>query len=257
MNSSLIKFAFFSLGLCLSTSSFADQSFTQELKQGCAKIKKYSQLGKKYYDQQDYAKAIDQFELQASWTHFCILNQDESGSKLTARDMDLANNNVGLSYAKNGQPLWARAWFLRDGTTDTSRFNLKQLPPPAVSSNLEGTYVRPNGFGQWNYLFVTKKAKTYQIDFEGYYFGLRGLIYGPNMGNFTIQMPLSKKQATYRYQDCKIDLQFNADTKIGQSITVKQSDSDSSCGFGHNVFADGIYQKVETNPSNTDTQKTH
>ncbi|WP_288383213.1 hypothetical protein [uncultured Acinetobacter sp.] len=234
------------LGTAIAQISAAEISYEQELKQGCAKIKSYAQLGKKYYDQHDYAKAIDQFELQASWTHFCILNQEESGSKLTARDMNLANNNVGLSYAKNGQPLWARAWFLRDGTTDTSRFNLKQLPPPAISSSLDGTYVRPNGFGQWNYVFVSKKAKSYQIDFQGYYFGLRGLIYGPNMGNFTIQMPLSQKQAQYRYQDCKIDLAFNADTKIGQFITIKQSESDSACGFGHNVFADGIYQKVES-----------
>ncbi|ENV61716.1 hypothetical protein [Acinetobacter soli] len=234
------------LGTAIAQISAAEISYEQELKQGCAKIKSYAQLGKKYYDQRDYAKAIDQFELQASWTHFCILNQEESGSKLTARDMDLANNNVGLSYAKSGQPLWARAWFLRDGTTDTSRFNLKQLPPPAISSSLEGTYVRPNGFGQWNYVFVSKKAKSYQIDFQGYYFGLRGLIYGPNMGNFTIQMPLSQKQAQYRYQDCKIDLAFNADTKIGQFITIKQSESESACGFGHNVFADGIYQKVES-----------
>lgn len=37
----------------------------------------------------------------------------------------------------------------------------------------------------------TKNA--YQIEFEGYYFGLRGLIYGPNLGNFDVEMPFKSE----------------------------------------------------------------
>ena len=227
------------------TTSFAESSYQQELQQGCAKIKNYAQIGKKFYDQKQYAKAAKQFENQAAWAHFCQLNAEESGIKITDRDVEIANNNVGLSYAKLGKPQWARVWFLRDKDSKTSQYNLKQLPKPQLSTDLQGNYVRANGFGQWDYITVKKQQNRYLIDFEGYYFGLRGLIYGPNLGSFETTMPITAKQANYRYEGCQIKLQFLNDPQHGPKIEVEQNNGASTCGFGHNVYAGGTFYKVE------------
>ncbi|EFF81079.1 hypothetical protein HMP0015_3431 [Acinetobacter haemolyticus ATCC 19194] len=227
------------------TTSFAESSFEQELQQGCSKVKQYAQAGKKLYDQKQYAKAVKQFEDQAAWAHFCQLNAEESGIQVTDRDVEIANNNVGLSYAKLGKPQWARVWFLRNKDTKTSQYNLKQLPKPQLSTDLQGNYVRANGFGQWDYITVKKQQNRYLIDFEGYYFGLRGLIYGPNLGSFETTMPITAKQANYRYEGCQIKLQFLNDPQHGPKIEVKQNNVASTCGFGHNVYAGGTFYKVE------------
>ncbi|MBH2002314.1 MAG: hypothetical protein I8H98_08625 [Moraxellaceae bacterium] len=228
-----------------SASSFAEDSFEQELQQGCSKVKQYAQTGKKLYDQKQYAQAAKQFEDQAAWAQFCQMNAEESGIRFTDREIEIANNNVGLSYAKLGKPQWARVWFLRDKDSKTSQYNLKQLAKPQISKDLQGTYVRANGFGQWDYIKVSKKQNKYQVAFDGYYFGIRGLIYGPNMGQFETTMPITAKQANYRYEDCQIKLQFTNDTNNGQKIEVKQNSGESGCGFGHNVYAGGTFYKVE------------
>ena len=239
--------------LALSTSawifpqlSMAESSYEQELQQGCGKLKQYARLGKQYYDQKQYTQALSQFQDQAAWSQFCQINADESGIKVTDREIEIANNNVGLTYAKLGKPLWARAWFLRNPDSKMSQFNLSQLPKLQASSALAGTYVSPNGFGQWDTITVKQLKNTYQIEFEGYYFGLRGLIYGPNLGSFDTQMPLQQKKAIYKYEDCQIQLNFATDAKQGQKIVVEEQQNTSGCGFGHNVSASGTYMKVET-----------
>lgn len=228
-----------------SASTFAEDSFEQELQQGCAKVKQYAQAGKKFYDQKQYAKAVKQFEDQAAWAQFCQMNAEESGIQVTDRDIEIANNNVGLSYAKLGKPQWAKVWFLRDKESKTSQYNLKQIAKSQISKDLQGTYVRANGFGQWDYIKISKKQNKYQIAFDGYYFGIRGLIYGPNMGQFETTMPITAKQANYHYEDCQIKLQFTNDTNNGQKIEVKQNSGEFGCGFGHNVYAGGTFYKVE------------
>lgn len=74
---------------------------------------------------------------------------------------------------------------------------------------------------------------------------LRTLIYGPNMGEFKAHMPLNKMQAQYRLEDCKIDLSFGFDAKLGRRAVLKQNGESSSYGFGHNVSAAGVFIKVE------------
>lgn len=242
---------FCTIGFITIASSHAEISFEQELQQGCAKIKQYANNGKKFYDQKKYQKALAQFKQQAAWSQFCMLNADETTVKVSDRDVAIAYNNVGLTYAKMNQPLWARAWYLlniRDEIeSQSTRFNLQQLPKPKPSTDLSGQYVRYAGFGEWNHLTVKKSKMSYQIEFDGLYMGIRSLIYGPNMGQFSTSMPLSKKQTVYRYEDCQIDLNFKRDTTSENSIKVTQNDGESGCGFGHNVYADGVYFKVENN----------
>ncbi|MFI7819383.1 hypothetical protein ACFMJ5_08165, partial [Acinetobacter baumannii] len=126
------------LTLSALTVTHAEFSYEQELQQGCNKVKQYASLGKKFYDQKQYKKALENFQNQASWTAFCKANADETTVKFTDRDIEVANNNVGLAYAKLGQPLWARAWFMLDEKSKSSQFNLKQLPQPKASNDLSG-----------------------------------------------------------------------------------------------------------------------
>jgi hypothetical protein len=90
----------------------------------------------KYYDQKQYNKAIPYFERQAAWTQFCQFNaEDSNNNTFNDRDIALAQNNVGLSYAKLGKPLWARAWFLLTPDSKISQYNLKQLQLPKTRSS--------------------------------------------------------------------------------------------------------------------------
>ena len=85
----------------------------------------------------------------------------------------------------------------------------------------------------------------YLISYSGVYMGLRSLIYGPNMGEFDTTMPLYKKQAIFKEEQCVIQLNFKSNQSLGNYIEVEQNDGNSWCGFGHNVNAGGIYYKVE------------
>ena len=228
----------------LSPLAFADLTFEQELRQGCAKVKTYAAQGKKFYDQKRYDQAIVQFKQQAAWSSFCRMNAKDGSTTFTESEIHTAFNNVGLSYAKVGQPQWARAWFDVYPEAKSSQFNLKQLPAPQKRSDLSGKYVRYAGFGQWQTLTVKRFTKTYQIDFNGLYMGARSLIYGPNMGIFHTTMPVNASKAQYRIRNCKIELSFKFDPASGQQIEVKETNTDD-CGFGHNVSAQGIYLKVE------------
>ncbi len=240
---SLIAFSFFGMH-----SSHAEISFEQELKQGCSKLSQYKQLGQKFYNQKNYKKALEQFKDQAAWTPFCQTNGEEFGINISDKEVAIANNNVGLTYAKWAKPLWARVWFQIDENFQMSQFNLKQLPTPKQNSDLSGQYVSFSGFGQWNYITVNKSPnkKNYDISFSSLYMGSRGLIYGPNTGEFDAQMSLNKK--TGKTDECGISLKFGFNSKVGNFISVMQSESSEGCGyFGMNVSADGIYQKVELN----------
>ena len=236
----------FSIGLLiLSTLTFADSEFEKELHSGCSQVQNYANNGKKFYDQKQYQKAIAQFEQQAAWSSFCAMNVEDEGIAFSERDITTAFNNVGLSYAKLGKPQWARAWFSVFPNAKASQFNLKQLPAPEKPKNLAGKYVRYAGLGQWNTMEVKRASNAYQIDFNGFYMGLRSLIYGPNLGEFSTRMPLNKAQANYSIEDCKIDISFGFDAKLGSRAVLKQNSGDSGCGFGHNVSAAGVFLKVE------------
>ena len=244
MNKILLKTIFLTTGILFASYSHAEFSYEQELKQGCAQIKQYRQSGQKFYQQRNYKKALEPFQNQASWSAFCFNQQDESGIQISEKEIDIANNNVGLTYAKLEKPLWARAWFQINAQSKTSQFNLKQLPAPKKQTDLSGQYVNYAGYGAWNYITVKKQNQKYNIEFEGVYMGLRSLIYGPNLGQFETTMPLNYKKATT--QECAIDLAFGFNAQVGNFVSVNQKQNLSDCGyFGHNVSANGLYRKVE------------
>lgn len=246
MNNILSKGFIFTSFLACSLPSVADSEFATELRAECAHVHRHAQAGKKLYDQKQYQKAIAQFQQQAAWSEFCEANRAESGISFSDTAISTAFNNVGLSYLKSGKPQWARAWFSVFPEAKSSQFNLKQLPPPQPSRNLTGNYVQYAGFGQWNSIEVQLMQNLYQIRFNGLYMGLRSLIYGPNLGEFTTTMPRHQSHTRYRDEDCTIELSFAFDGKNGQQLILKQDSGESGCGFGHNVFAEGSYLKVES-----------
>ncbi len=245
MKRNIIKTIFSITALFIVSHNHAEEiSFEQELKQGCAKIPQYKQLGQKFYNQKNYKKALEQFQNQAAWTPFCQANGEEFGIKISDQEIDIANNNVGLTYSKLGQPMWARAWF-KVKQTRTSQFNLTSLAQPKISTDLSGEYVKYDAFGEWDHISITRDKTNYSIGYSGVYMGIRSLVYGPNMGEFDTNFALNKKRAFYKNEDCTIQLDFKADKNLGNYIQVKQDDGDSGCGFGHNVNASGTYYKVE------------
>ena len=54
----MLKYPFLIGLLTVSTLASADDTFEQELRQGCAKIKSSASTGKKFYDQKQYQKAL-------------------------------------------------------------------------------------------------------------------------------------------------------------------------------------------------------
>ncbi|NHC03085.1 hypothetical protein G9F31_04790 [Acinetobacter sp. 187] len=235
----------FSLSLlAFSSGAFAEMSFEQELRTQCNRVKSNALLGKQLYDQKNYQKALIPFQQQAAWSSFCEINREESGVSFSEQAISTAFNNVGLTYAKLGQYGWARAWFSVFPEIKSTQFNVRQLPNPTQSASWAGTYVQHAGFGQWNTITVKRIKNAYDIEFNGLYMGTRSLIYGPNMGEFRTQMPLKNTQAAYRVEDCKVDLKFGFDAKQGSFVQVKETNI-MSCGFGHNVSAQGMYLKVE------------
>src|SRR5690606_16210144 len=125
-----------------------------------------------------------------------------------------------------------------------SKFNLKALRAPVKPKSLAGKYMSCAGGGEWTTIEVTRTSNAYQIEFNGRNLCLLSLIYVPNMGEFSTSKQINKAQANYSVEDCKIDLKFQFSARNGQQIMVNSSNP-MSCGFGHNVSADGMYLKVE------------
>ena len=122
--------------------SYAELSYEQEVLQNCTKVKQFAKMGKTFYDQKQYDKALEKFKAQAVWSQFCAYQNDSSNASPSERDIAIAYNNLGITYAKLNQPLWARAWYQLNiknkSELKSTSFNLKQLPKPQPSSDISG-----------------------------------------------------------------------------------------------------------------------
>lgn len=69
--------------------------------------------------------------------------------------------------------------------------------------------------------------------------------YGPNMGDFSTLLDI--KNAVAHYDVAKEDAYTNCvyDFAIKNAILTACLISGGSCGFVHNVSAEGVYQKVD------------
>ena len=237
------------MGLGLATYAQAQDDVPAGVKEECAQLPAVTQQADKWYRAGQFHKAAEAYQKQAGLMAFCLANIDDgSDDAAQTKRLNVAYNNVGLSHAKQGDYRWARAWYELHADVAPSPFNLQHLPAIKPSGDKRGQYVRYAGQGQWNYLTIRDGNKGYDIDFEGLRMGLMGWLYGPNMGNFSTRMAKNSQTAHYRYDEngaepCDISMTFLPANAQGERIKVEQK-GNSSCGFGHGVYADGTYLKI-------------
>lgn len=224
------------------TPFFAQADITEEqATANCLKISEYSAEGGKYYKLKQYAKAREHYERQAGWSESCQLDEAK---------IALAYNNVALTYIHEGNYLKARAWLSILPDDKKSIFNLGKIGGEIenslvkLSSQPEGQYWQYAGAALWNTLTIKPQGQQYKVDFQGYYAGLMAMYYGPNIGEFSTVLAVDNGKAHYAMSgeddgDCAYDF----DIKKGL-LTVTRT-AGESCGFGHNVGAEGVYQRVE------------
>lgn len=227
--------------LLLITPLFAQADITEEqATANCLKISEYSAEGGKYYKLKQYAKAREQYQQQAGWSESCQLDEDK---------VAMAYNNVALTYIHEGNYLKARAWLNILPNDKKSMFNLGKISGDIKnalekqSNKPQGQYWQYAGAALWNSMTIKPKGQKYQVDFEGYYAGLMAMYYGPNLGEFSTVLAFDNGKAHYAMSgddgDCEYDLAIKKDV-----LTVNRT-AGESCGFGHNVGAEGAYQRVE------------
>lgn len=213
----------------------------QQIEADCAKIPVLASQGEQLYKTQKYAKARDAFEQQAAWSESCALDDSAIAT---------AYNNVALTWIREGEWRKARAWLMLRPNDSKSIYNLKlikdkqsALPPPVFAA---GEYWRYAGRASWNVLSVKAlpTPSRYQVNFQGYWFGLMGIYFGPNIGELSATVTLENDKTIVALREgddihCDISLAFSSETIDASTDTFVD------CGFGANVRADGHYLRVE------------
>lgn len=213
----------------------------EQIAADCLNVKNLAAKGNAYYKQGQYGKAREQFELQAAWSESCDFENNQLAT---------AYNNVAMTYVHEKDFLKARAWLARRPEDKKSIYNLQQIQPKLQAllakspSSPVGEYWRYSGKAMWDVITIKKSGNKYSVHFEGYYAGLMAMYYGPNIGEFSTDLQFRQGKARYsmkesdEFLDCVFDLAADKDQL---RVTLV---SGSSCGFGHNVSADGDYHRV-------------
>lgn len=214
----------------------------EEMELNCLKVDKYATEGRRYYGLKQYPKARSQYELQVSWSESCQLDEDK---------IAMAYNNVALTYVHEGDILRAKAWLNILPNDKRSTFNLNiinnniKTAVEELSSEPEGQYWKYSGAALWNSMIIKPHGRNYKIDFFGYYAGLMAMYGGPNSGEFSTVLEFKNGKAHYAMNDDNEgDCQYDFD--IDEELLTVTRVAGGSCGFGHNVSAEGIYYKVES-----------
>ena len=262
--SSILKISLISTSLCLVKSSFAHADWpeneTQQLK-FCTTLAAKNTQAMQYYQKAQYLQARKVWTEHVGYLESCLRMKEDPSDQakqiftaknsayLTQNSLDTLYNSIALTYIKTHDYGKAKAWLSLAPQSPKTAFNLKLIPQHSTNNSVAGEYWRYAGLGAWQSYTVKAQAhQQYQIHFEGLYFGLNGLLYGPNLGEYEYQGKIQNRQSTWSYPDpiehdfCRIELKFQPD-RLHVTTTTNGS-PDSSCGFGHNVTADGDYLKV-------------
>lgn len=209
----------------------------------CLNVKTLAAQGDKYYKLGQYSKAREQYEQQAAWSESC----DFDDAKIAT-----AYNNVALTYIHENNYLKARAWLNILPNDKKSLFNLKKIKTNLdealgkAAAAPQGEYWHYSGKSMWDVITIKKAGTKFSVNFEGLYAGLMAMYSGPNMGEFSTVLAIKNGRARYSmadekesYGNCVYDFLISKD-----SLKVDLVSGDS-CGFGHNVSAEGNYSKVD------------
>ena len=228
--------------LFLLASGFTHAEITdQQIKADCAKVPTYASQGEQFYKAKNYAKAREAFEKQVTWSEGCRLDD---------KTVATAYNNVALTWMREGQWRKAQAWLMINPNDAKSVYNLglikDKLAALPKNDSPAGEYWNYAGLASWETLVIkpTEHKSDYQVDFQGYYFGMMALYYGPNMGEFSELVTLKNDKGVIAlregdYIHCDISL-----TVTPEGIDAR-TDDPQNCGFGMNVSADGHYLRVD------------
>ena len=217
----------------------ASTAYASELEQYCKEIPAVNKKAQQLYSQHQYAKARTQYETAVSYLESCKANFDNVPQK----NIDIAYNNVALTYIKQKDYRKALAWLSIAPNAPQTKTNRALIPKLAPITQPQGEYWRYAGQAMWNTYTVKANKKQYKIDFEGLRVGINSLMSGPNMGEYSYTTTIKNQKTTWTNPDdksCKIQLKFTPDTLHA----ITQANEEADCGFGYGVTADGTYQRV-------------
>ncbi|MGN5030037.1 tetratricopeptide repeat protein [Aeromonas rivipollensis] len=229
--------------------SYATESGDDIEKEMCAKLPAIIKKGNESYRAGQYAEAREHFTEQVSLSEGCgyIYGNPDKAATITAY------NNVALSYIKEGDKLKALAWLSLAPNDKKSKFNYGLLKDMSVSigPDMVGTYWGYAGLGSWNVASVEKQGNDYLISLNLLYFGLRGMAYGPNMGEISQIVTMKGDEGLIKLTgeegNCEISIKFiDKDNGI---LKVDTNPDRKECGFGHNVYAYGDFIRVSKKPT--------
>ncbi|HDX8453069.1 TPA: tetratricopeptide repeat protein [Aeromonas hydrophila] len=246
-----VKFVLMVLTLYISANVFANaaESGDDIAKEMCAKLPVVIKKGDESYKAGEYAKARDYFTEQVSLSEGCgyVYGKPDQAATITAY------NNVALSYIKQGEKLKALAWLSLAPNDKKSKFNyglLKNMPA-SVGPDMVGTYWEYAGFGSWNVASVERQGNDYLISLNLLYFGLMGMVYGPNIGDISQVVTMKDDEGLIKLTgeegNCEISIKFiDKDNGI---LKIDTNPDRKECGFGHNVYAHGDFIRVSNRPT--------
>lgn len=217
------------------------QVSSEQLEADCLNVKNIAAIGDKHYKLKEYDEAREQYESQVAWSEACRFSKEQLAT---------AYNNVALTYVHQSKYLKAKAWLDLLPNDKKSLFNAQAnaleiaKSVESAAKSWEGEYWRYVGQSLWNVITVKKEGGVYRFDFEGFYPGNKMVYYGPNFGDFSVLLTIEGGKAQYAREideelsDCVYDIDISHET-----LSMKRIEG-SYCGYGLNVFAEGLYQKT-------------
>jgi hypothetical protein len=227
-----------------------------EINNPCFTYQQCSEMGTKDLKAGKIDEAIRLFKLQGTFAEVADIEQgdlDVSQGKTRSYSLRvLAYNNLTVAYMRKGNNLVARLWChvaLRwEKNNKAALLNLGQIQKGLEMANwvwpdsVEGGYLQYSGWGGWNILSVRRNGQgEYSISFFGAWNGQDPKSGPSGIGEFHTRVVIAGHSAVYRGDagfPCTVQMDFSAD-----KVILKQ---DGNCGFGHNVEANGIYERANT-----------
>ena len=248
----------FALAVVLAFSTVVPLNSQDENQAVCSTYSRCNELGTKALQSGRVDEAIEIFKQQAALAELADIDrQTKSRDALLHSPYKLAvpaYNNLALAYFKKHDYFWARAWTdvaLRwDKNNSAAQFNLRKIEQAVGTAKLPpttaGGYVQYAGRGTWE-SFIIKPASesTIKFCFSGLWWGA-AMEAPAGIGYLSATIPLHDNHAEYSTREfgdkeCHISMKFSA-----ENMEVKQTGEDVDCGFGHNVTANGTFERISS-----------